>query len=360
MSLATQIKLLLSRSTSKGLGNSYHFFVHTASQFFEHSTPRKFVNMIGVKAQKWVKVDKVIGMPFLYTIDPINVCNLHCPVCSTGLGILGRSRGKISLENYKKVIDQVAPYAYKVILYNWGEPFLHPDIFEIIQYASSQRIEVQISSNLNRFSQEMSEKTVQSGLDTLLVSVDGATQEVYEKYRRSGNLSRVIENLRILVETKRRLGSSKPFIFIRMLVNRYNESQIDEMRRLAESIGVDAFTVGVLYVDTNNPDQIEEWLPENAKYSAYKKSSEKLTNVWHCADLWEGMTINWDGGVAPCCWLQDEKNDFCNAFEQPIRDIWNSDAYISSRRVFALGRAKAGPISTICTRCKGRPQYLMD
>jgi MoaA/NifB/PqqE/SkfB family radical SAM enzyme len=72
------------------------------------------------------------------------------------------------------------------------------------------------------------------------------------------------------------------------------------------------------------------------------------------------MTINWDGGVAPCCWLQDEKNDFCNAFEQPIRDIWNSDAYISSRRVFALGDVKAGPISTICTRCKGHPQYLMD
>lgn len=346
---------------NRGPKNSYRFYSHYLHQFIEHSTIPKITNLVGIKIQKWLRIDHVSGMPFIYTIDPLNACNLRCPLCPTGLGILGRKRGKLDLEKYISIIDQIAPYAYKVSLYNWGEPFLHPDIFKIIAYTSSKRIEVLISSNLNHFNPEMAEETVLSGLDTLLVSVDGTTQEVYEKYRRKGNLSLVLDNLRLLVDAKRRLGRSKPFIYMRMLINRYNENQIDEMKQISEDIGVDAFEVGGLYVDTNNPDQIKEWLPEKEQLAAYDYSGEKLSNSWHCVDdLWQGMVINWDGGVAPCCWMHDKKNDLSNVFNEPIRDLWNGAPYISSRRVFAYGGPKAGPIETICTRCKGKPQYLKD
>jgi MoaA/NifB/PqqE/SkfB family radical SAM enzyme len=359
-SLAFNLRLLMARSTNRHLLDTWRLASMRLKLYLTHSTPQKFANLVLTKAQKWLKRDQVIGLPYRYVIDPINVCNLHCPLCPTGLGTLGRERGKIDLEKYQNLIDQIVPYAYMIELYNWGEPFLHKYIFDIIRYASDRRIIVKLSSNLNHFNREMAQKTVASGLDWILVSVDGATQATYEKYRRGGKLERVFENIQLLVEAKREAGKKTPFILLRMLVNRYNENEIKQLRAISESLGVDAFTIGGLFVDTTDPKQVEEWLPENEKLSYYDYSAEKLENVWHCADLWESMTINWDGGLAPCCWLHEKGNDYENAFERPLKDIWNGDAYISSRRVFAFGGPKDGPMKTICTVCKGRPQYLKD
>jgi MoaA/NifB/PqqE/SkfB family radical SAM enzyme len=194
----------------------------------------------------------------------------------------------------------------------------------------------------------------------MIVSVDGPTQEIYEKYRRGGKLQRVLEHVRMLTETKKRLKSKTPFITLRMLINRYTESHIEEMREIAESLDVDAFTTIPTFVDTTNPEQISEWLPINESLSFYNYEDEKLENVWHCSDLWESVTINWDGGLAPCCWLHEKGHDYENAYDRPLKEIWNGEAYVSSRRVFAFGGAKEGPVQTICTVCKGRPQYLKD
>ena len=359
MTFQQNLKLFGSRIKNRGAQNTFRLARNYIRNFFEHASPLKVANLSVIKVQKWLRRDRLIGMPYIYTIDPINVCNLRCPLCPTGLGILGRDRGKISIERYQSIIDQVKDYAFKVYLYNWGEPFLHPEIFEIISYTASRRIEVHLSSNMNRFSAEMAEKVIDSGLDSLLVSMDGATQEVYERYRRRGNLAQVVENLKTLVAAKKRRGSAKPYIYLRVIINKHNENQIDAMRQMADEIGVDAFTIGSLYIDTTNPEQAKEWLPTDERFSPYDYS-KPMVNTWHCSDLWESMTINWDGGVAPCCWLHNHKNDIANIFDQPVKELWNGDSYISSRRVFALGGEKAGPVKNICTVCKGKPMYLKD
>ena len=206
----------------------------------------------------------------------------------------------------------------------------------------------------------MARKAVESGLDRIIVDVDGSTQEAYEKYRKHGKLAKVINNIQLLVEEKQRQKSLYPFILMRTLVNRYNEHQIDELRELAKDLGVDGFSTGSFFVDTTDIDQVNEWLPKDEAQSYYNYSDDTLENVWHCSDLWESMTINWDGGVAPCCWLHDEKNDFDNLLNKPLEEIWNGDAYVSSRRVFAFGGAKPSKTQTICTLCKGKPMYLKD
>jgi MoaA/NifB/PqqE/SkfB family radical SAM enzyme len=348
------------RSLNRGVQNTWRLVTWYVRMFLTHMTPFKFSNILATKTQKWLRRDRVWGMPYKYTIDPSNICNLRCPLCPTGLGTLGRERGRMSLEKFQSLIDQIVPYAYLVEMYNWGEPFLVPHIFDMIAYASSRRIAVRLSSNMNHFNREMAAKAVASGLDSVLVSVDGSTQETYAKYRRGGNLQRVLESIRMLVEEKRKAKSRTPFITLRILANRYNEDQIGEMREIAHELGVDAFTTGTLFVDTTNPQQIEEWLPRREELSYYDYSAEKLENTWHCADLWESVTINWDGGLAPCCWLHQKNHDYENAFERPLKEIWNGDAYVSSRRVFAFGGPKEGPTQTICTVCKGRPMYLKD
>jgi MoaA/NifB/PqqE/SkfB family radical SAM enzyme len=299
-----------------------------------------------------------MGMPYRYNIDPINVCNLRCPLCPTGLGTLQRERGRMSFEAYQKIIDQIAPYACILDLYNWGEPFLHPQIFDMIHYADRHDIFVRLSSNLNHFDRGMAERTVTSGLHALIVSLDGATEETYQKYRRGGKLSRVVKNVEMLMETKKQTESRLPYVTLRMLINRYNEQEIEDVRQMAADLGVKLFTIGTLFVDARDKEQADEWLPQNERFSYYDYSSERLQNVWHCADLWEAMVINWDGGISPCCWIQNAEHDFDNILAKPLEDIWNNAAYISARRVFAFGSAKPGSVETICAVCQGHPEYL--
>ena len=189
--LGLRLRMILARVRTRGLPGKVLRF--NLLQFLRCSTPRKFANFVLSKVQKWLRRDCLISMPYRYYIDPTNLCNLRCPLCPTGRMELQRPRGRMNLEDFKRIVDQIAPYAYYVELYNWGEPFLHPQIFDMIRYASERKISVQLSSNLNYFNEEMAEQAVASGLTRLLVSVDGATQETYEKYRCGGRLEVVLQ-----------------------------------------------------------------------------------------------------------------------------------------------------------------------
>jgi radical SAM protein with 4Fe4S-binding SPASM domain len=328
-------------------------------EFARCTTPRKLANLIMIKAQRGLKRSRVTGMPVSYFIDPINVCNLHCPLCPTGRGILARPRGRMGLVELTQIVGQIAPYAYRVELYNWGEPLLHPDIFQMIAYVRERRISTGLSSNLNHLDPAMARQLVESGLSQLVVSIDGATQDSYAVYRRGGKLEKVLENLQLLVDTRRSLKRSTPFIIARMLVGKHNEHEVEAVRTMVYGTGVDGFTTGRLFVDTQDLEQIEQWIPDDPAYSAYGSQGSNLSNTWDCHDLWESMVINWDGGVAPCCWLHDPQYDFGNASDQALRDIWNSPAYVSARRVMGKReRDQAGDVPTICHRCRGRPHYM--
>ncbi len=261
-------------------------------EFVRCTTLRKLMNLLLVTMQRWLRRDRVIGMPAKYFIDPINVCNLRCPLCPTGRGVLARPRGRMALADLQRIVNEIAPYAYRVELYNWGEPLLHPDIFDMIEYASQRRIMIGLSSNLNLLDADKARRLVESGLAQLVVSIDGATQESYAAYRRQGKLDEVLRNLRLLLETRRALKRRTPFIIWRMLVGKHNEHAVEAMRRVAHEMGVDGFSTGMLYVDTRDPQQVEQWVSRNPAYSPYDLAGEKPENTWACHDLWESMVIN--------------------------------------------------------------------
>jgi MoaA/NifB/PqqE/SkfB family radical SAM enzyme len=233
-----------------------------------------------------------------------------------------------------------------------------PTIFDMHEHNSQRRISVGLSSNLDHMDTDMARGLVESGLSQLVVSIDGATQETYAAYRHQGDLSKVLKNLELLLELKRSLNSSSPFIIWRMLVGRHNEHEVDILRQMAYSRGVDSFSARALFVNTNDPEQVEQWVPANAAYSAYTQSSGKLENTWSCHDLWESMVMNWDGGTAPCCWLHDPQYDFANVSGQSVRETWNNPGYVSAHRVIRRRKDRSHDVPTICRQCLGHPSYL--
>jgi MoaA/NifB/PqqE/SkfB family radical SAM enzyme len=126
----------------------------------------------------------------------------------------------MSFDNFRRIIDELGAYLYRVDLHNWGEPLLNDEIYRMISYARARNIEVRVSSNLNVIDQVKAEKLVKSGLDVLIVSLDGASQETYMQYRVGGRFDKVLNSIKMVTEIKKELSASKPFIIWQFLVMR--------------------------------------------------------------------------------------------------------------------------------------------
>lgn len=331
---------------------SKHYWHYRFARFLKHATPRRWENLAVAQAHYYLGTDVVHGLPPLMYIDPINYCNLHCPLCPTGRGVLGRKRGKMPFSLFQRLVDEIAGRVYFLNLYNWGEPLLHPQIFDMVEYATSKGLSVRISSNLNRLTPEQAKLMVESGLEELLVDLDGATQETYEKYRIGGNLASVVNNIRSIVSAKKKLNTPYPLITARVLLNNYNWSEIQQIRTLAWDLGVDRFWVAPIYVDMSRPDDIEKWIGKDRRV----RESNPTDRPRKCDQLWRNLTVSWDGGVFPCCWFHQEEYDFGNVLNDgSLLEIWNNTRFIQSRR-FITGKTDLPP-DTMCGQCRGYPEY---
>lgn len=310
---------------------------------FRYFSWKKVLNVLRVEVQLRMGRQKVWGSAFEWEIDTTNICQLKCPLCHTGLGTVHRDKGTMHFDTYTKIIDQIKDYCVWLSLYSWGEPFLNRRIHEFVAYAHQKRIATIMSTNLNKpLTPKMAEDIIKSGLDVMIISLDGVTQEVYEKYRVGGRLDRVLDNIRLLVQTKRDLGYSTPHLEWQFIVMRQNEHQMEEARQLANEMGLNS--VIFKKVDfphgMNDNEEAERWLPrdnpdylrEDPFFKPYKEDGHR------CWRLWRSAVVNWDGGLAPCCYLTDKSEDFGETTENSLKEIWNNDSYTTARGLFQENR----------------------
>ncbi|MBU0662021.1 SPASM domain-containing protein, partial [Candidatus Micrarchaeota archaeon] len=286
-------------------------------------------------------------------------CMLKCPLCPTGNRRKGREWGKMKFTDFKKVMDEMAPWLYEINLNNWGEPFLNKDMIKMAEYAHGKRVWTSINSNMNvPLSERDAERLVQSGLDWLYVSFDGITQEAYEKYRRNGNLKTVFDNLKLVHRKKKELNSKKPAVVWQFLRMKHNEHEVPELERVKKELGIDELVVGAVRCDLGNEifvtdrekvDSMAQWLPSDDRNSRYDyEKKERRVQKEFCPFLWFVTVVNWDGSVSPCCAIYEKKYDFGNAFTGNLKEIWNNEKYIASRDMVARRPAKQ---STVCANC---------
>ena len=291
------------------------------------------------------------GLPVSISFEPTTSCNLKCPECPSGLREFTRPRGMLKKDFFFKTIDDIYKDILYLIFYFQGEPYLNKNFLEMVSYASSKGLYTATSTNGHFLTDEMARKTVESGLDRLIISLDGTTQEVYEQYRREGNIDKVIEGARNIVKWKRKLKSKKPFVFFQFLVVKPNEHQIEDVKKLAAEVGVDEvrFKTAQVYDYENDPNQL---IPINQKFSRYKKDKEgkqvaknKLQN--HCSKLWEANVITWDGMVVPCCFDKDATHRLGDLKQQSFKEIWHNDNYKKFRNDITTSRKNID----ICANC---------
>jgi radical SAM protein with 4Fe4S-binding SPASM domain len=291
------------------------------------------------------------GYPVSVSFEPTTSCNLRCPECPSGLRQFTRPTGMLKKDFFTETIDDIHKHLLYLIFYFQGEPYLNTDFLDMVKYASSKGIYTATSTNAHYLTDEAARKTIESGLDRLIISIDGTTQDVYQQYRVGGKLDKVLEGARNIVKWKKQMNSKTPFVFFQFLVVKPNEHQIEDIKKLAKEIGVDEvrFKTAQVYDFENDPNQL---IPTTDKYSRYKKNKDgvyiaknKLAN--QCWKLWHANVITWDGLVVPCCFDKDAMHQLGNLKNESFKNIWQNSNY----RQFRGELMKSRKNIDICSNC---------
>lgn len=290
------------------------------------------------------------GLPFALSIEPTTACNLGCPACPSGLKSFTRPTGKLDLKEHENWLQQVKKSVFYINYYFQGEPFLHPQFLDLIKTAKQQRIYTATSTNAHFIDQQKAEAIVASGLDRLIISIDGLTQETYESYRINGQLEKVLTGSKHLVEAKKAAKSATPYLIFQFLVVKANEHQIEAVQALADEIGIDEvrFKSAQVY-DYENGNEL---IPENETYSRYIKQKDgtyriKYIGGNHCWRMWSSSVITFDGKLVPCCFDKDAQHTLGSLKDQAFVSIWKNEAYTQFRNAVFTNRNAID----ICTNC---------
>jgi MoaA/NifB/PqqE/SkfB family radical SAM enzyme len=217
----------------------------------------------------------------------------------------------------------------------------------MIEHAKTFNIIVGLSSNLNYLPEEKAKYLVESGIDIIVISLDGASGESYSKYRAGGDFDTVLRNVNTLLSLKK---SNRPFPLLiwQFLVNSYNENEIDAARNMAEKLGLQFFASPIrthmgkelLYPLHERVKAVKEWLPKNPAYNryAYKITPKTKTRQKTCKWLWNTAVANWDGSLSPCCGVFEKAWDFTvytyrAGGRKSFHHAWNSERYQLARKM---------------------------
>lgn len=300
---------------------------------------------------KWLSKPIVWAYPTHIAVEPTTACNLRCPECPSGLRSFSRPTGHLSFDLYRRLVDEISPLATTLTLYFQGEPYLHPQFTDLVRYAADKALFTITSTNGHFLNEQNAKKTILSGLDRLIVSVDGATQHTYAAYRRGGNLQRVLEGIQVLLDCRKAMSSSTPEVVLQFLVLRPNEHEIPQIRQLARQLGVDRLVLKTAQVyDYEHGSSL---IPTLARYSRYRQLSDGRYVIKNplknqCWRMWNGCVMTWDGRIVPCCFDKDAQHELgILSPDITFGSIWFSEAYNRFRQQILRSRQQID----ICRNC---------
>ena len=301
------------------------------------------------------------GKPHSVMIETNSNCNLRCPLCPTST--MKRPVGKMNLDQFKSIIDDLAGFVPKVQLWNYGEPFLHPQIFNMIKYAKEKGLHVIVSTNSTKLNLKYRKKIFISGLDELIICLDGFSSETQESYRVGSHFEDIKNNIIALCREKKKGNYFLPKIRLQFVIMKQNENEVEKIKEFAKEIEVDALdlkTVNLWDWGTENqsPKTAKKYIPEKA-LSRYKFDSNgkpfiiKQDNI--CTWWLRSSVILWNGDVSICCYDYDGKYVAGNVFKTgSFRNIYKNKKYCELRNGIIKKKL------SICRTCQASSDIRLD
>ncbi|MDD2733782.1 MAG: SPASM domain-containing protein [Desulfuromonadaceae bacterium] len=305
-----------------------NFYLHIRSQsslnFSQYGTSKSKGNAMQVSHA---------APPKIFAIESTLACDLRCPECAIGGGMVKRAKGLMTFDQYKLIADKIRPYAQYVYPHIWGEPMLNPDIFIMLEYTATFT-KSNISTNGQSMTPEMAERLIKSGVTDIIVSIDGVTQEIYEQYRVGGSLKKALEALAMLQHFNSIIGG-RVNISPQFIVFKHNQHQIEDFRKICASLGLTPYFKPPYIRKTDSCFQYSA-LPEYFRPHFSDLDSLKSA-MGECSSPKDVFNVLADGTVVACCHDYGGFTNFGNIFNQDVMEIWNGPKMNAFRTALASG-----------------------
>lgn len=307
-----------------------------------------FLTIISETLSRLFRKPVLLNQPWAASIEPSAVCQLSCPECPVGMKEISRKNNFLSNDHFAVILNGISKKTFWLNLYFQGEPLLNKNIAEKIKMARSRKMFVVLSTNALALDKNMAMQLCNAGLSKIIISLDGADEKTYLKYRSGGDFQKVLDAISYLHDARKK--NKSPLIEVQMLVFSYNENQKETLLEMALNLGADkvVFKSPQFY----NTENASKNLPSEKKYQRYKKNPEgkiqlKTKYKKFCKRLWNTIVINSDGDVVACCYDKFSSYKMGNAIEKPVVGIWSSTAFMQFRSDFLKGKRK-----DICRNCE--------
>jgi radical SAM protein with 4Fe4S-binding SPASM domain len=288
--------------------------------------------------------------PEVFSIESTNYCNIKCVMCPRGEpDIMTRELGHMQPDLFRKILDDAVFFTEPSWFHWFGEPLMNPKLFDQIDIAKSKVPNLGISTNATLLSEKNARKILASPLDTLMIAIDGASKEVYERIRKgSFDFEEVQENAMRFLRLKRELGKTKPHTILSIIIMDETAQELDAFKQFWTEQGADEILIKpfVTWAGQSN----ETFIPLATPMS---RKQRELLRPHPCKLLWESVVITWDGRVVPCCYDFDAKSVMGDLKTQTLDEIWNADAYVEMRKAELEKRN----FSPLCANCSDAPGH---
>jgi len=294
---------------------------------------------------------RISHMPLFVSVEPANICQLHCPECPVGMRHSGAPEYRnaeryMPREVWEKVLSEVAPYAHTMQFYFQGEPLLHKDLSQMIREAHDAGLYTIVSTNAQAMTPELADALVQAGLRRIIVSMDGLTDETYSAYRAGGSVDKCKQALGWLRDAKERLHG-RTLIELQCLRLRTNEQEWTAFKQQYRRLGADrlVFKTAQLYDYADG----HPLMPTEPRYSRYAQGPD---GKYHrkplgkgCLRVWSGVVVTTKGEVLPCCYDKAHAHAYGNIMESPMTELF------ANEKAMAFRRAAIHQQPSICKEC---------
>lgn len=332
------------------------------------------LSYIGALRNVLLKPLSVRQLPLHMQVELTTYCNLDCKACMRSKYV--ENSRHLGFAQFKDIVEQIRPM--KISLSGGGEPFMNPEVFDMISFAKSRGCSINTTTNCTLLNTETCERIVKSGLDLLKISIDGATAETYLQSRGEDRFLDVLEGIRRLTDAKRRMGASTPFLRFNYVIFNGSYREMAATVELAAQLGVDAIYFQPLELtgieerrmelvgemDSNGlRREIERALQAQQRFQV-RTNLDVLLNTFslywkkytltpqvpesrRCILPWFSTYITLEGTVHPCCSSSQPETLMGNIFDSPIERIWDGEKYQTFRQTILDGK-RAYPICRNC------------
>lgn len=272
-------------------------------------------------------------------IETTNLCQLACPFCPHH--IMERKKGIMTWDVLKKTIEEASGKAKTCYMHQIGEPLIHPDQVDMIEYVHDAGIRVSISTNAMLLGPYMTKRLFDSGLDELTLAVDSLKPEVYAKLRVKGDFKRVIQNIdNCLIYAQTR--AKCPVIEVQVIVTKANVSEIPAFKAKYEPMLAAIGNGSWLRIK-----QFSTFAGRVPDLSPEPSAPLRFT----CKKLWTHIGIQWNGDLSLCCRDYNSEMIVGNIMKQTIDEVWNSDDYNKLRQHHRNENWSADDRLKMCSTC---------